>query len=408
MKKTAQTTIDEIRDHVLKNPSCTYRQVATLYGVSEITVKRACADLGRGKDWRRGRQQPPDDDKFWSAVDRSANSCWEWQGSLNNSGYGFVYFDGRNQGAHRVAYALTIGPIAEGLELDHACRNRACCNPDHLEPVTRAVNMERVRSAGAQNYEPDQPCSVDSPAESLENMPPSLPKYRPGYWSRTVQDPLEMGCREAVKLEEENRRWGLDFDQLGPRETWPRKVHMFTITGVSAADAIRVMLAARSAVNAREMFDSVWGYAGGSKYPYEIDVRETGQFADADSTAFSVSRWRDRLNKEYRAWESTTEGSRCIARLAAERDERLRAQDLEAEIDHILRQQWQLVQSELRKKAAAAKRSRPLCSRCLQRLCPRCGPPGGEGGKSRRKYDEFEMQEAYPDETYSEDWESCE
>lgn len=108
MKKIAQTTIDEIRNHVRDNPSSSYKQVAASFGVSEITVKRLCADLGRGKSWRRGRKQTPSaHDKFWSTVDRAGNSCWEWRGSLNNSGYGFVYVDGKSQAVHRVAYALT-------------------------------------------------------------------------------------------------------------------------------------------------------------------------------------------------------------------------------------------------------------------------------------------------------------
>jgi hypothetical protein len=403
MKKTPQTTIDEIRNHVEKNPSSTYRQVAALYGVSEITVKRACADLGRGKNWRRGRQQQSDHDKFWSAVDRSTNGCWEWRGSLNNSGYGSVYFDGGNQATHRVAYTLTNGPIADGLELDHTCRNRACCNPEHLEPVTHAVNMERVRSAGALSGELGQPNSVDPPlVYFFENIPAVAHQYRPALWSGAAHDALEFGHREQMKLVDQDRRWGLEFDHLGRRETWPRKFLIFTITSVSPSDGIRVRLAARSADFAREMFESAWVYEDGCAYPYDIDVKQTGYFITADSTALAVSGWQRRLKEEYMAWESTSEGTRCLARLAAESRERREAEELEREIRCILEEQSELEQKELKQKAAA-KRSQSLCPSCGRPRCPTCGQPRRENSRPRREYDELEIRDAYPDEAHLEE-----
>ena len=85
-------------------------------------------------------------DRFWPKVDASG-PCWEWIAHKNNHGYGQVGLGAgtRKLGmAHRVAWELLVGPIPEGLELDHLCRNPACVNPDHLEPVTHKENMRRA------------------------------------------------------------------------------------------------------------------------------------------------------------------------------------------------------------------------------------------------------------------------
>lgn len=70
--------------------------------------------------------------------------CWVWTGKLDRrNGYPIVWRGKRPSQAHRVVYDLELGPIAEGLELDHLCRNHACVAPHHLEPVTRNENELR-------------------------------------------------------------------------------------------------------------------------------------------------------------------------------------------------------------------------------------------------------------------------
>lgn len=71
--------------------------------------------------------------------------CWLWTGALTIDGYGSVYFSPEKKGlmAHRVVYELLRGPIPDGLQIDHLCRNTRCVNPDHLEPVTQRVNVRR-------------------------------------------------------------------------------------------------------------------------------------------------------------------------------------------------------------------------------------------------------------------------
>jgi hypothetical protein len=72
--------------------------------------------------------------------------CWEWTASRNAGGYGQFRVARSMRGAHRVAYTLLVGPVPAGLDLDHLCRNRACVNPDHLQPVTRQTNIRRGSS----------------------------------------------------------------------------------------------------------------------------------------------------------------------------------------------------------------------------------------------------------------------
>ena len=73
--------------------------------------------------------------------------CWPWTGTLDGQGYPFLNVDGVPRRAHRLSFEMHRGPIPSGLELDHLCRVRRCVNPEHLEPVTHAENMRRMRAA---------------------------------------------------------------------------------------------------------------------------------------------------------------------------------------------------------------------------------------------------------------------
>ena len=75
-----------------------------------------------------------------------ATGCWNWTGALARGGYGAFEGDRGTTKSHRWAYAHYIGPIPDGLVIDHLCRNRKCCNPQHLEAVTQKENVKRGNS----------------------------------------------------------------------------------------------------------------------------------------------------------------------------------------------------------------------------------------------------------------------
>lgn len=79
--------------------------------------------------------------KAYSMQDKSG--CWIWQRHVNSGGYGTVSYLGRKMLAHRASYEEFVGPIPDGLTLDHLCRNTRCVNPEHLEPVTNRENILR-------------------------------------------------------------------------------------------------------------------------------------------------------------------------------------------------------------------------------------------------------------------------
>lgn len=94
------------------------------------------------------RMPTPDWDRFWAKVVKT-DGCWGWTAATTSDGRGRFNLrnPARTRYAYGIAYEWLVGPVPEGLELDHLCRNPNCVNPAHLEPVTHQENLRRAPDA---------------------------------------------------------------------------------------------------------------------------------------------------------------------------------------------------------------------------------------------------------------------
>lgn len=128
-------------------------------------------------------------ERFESKILRT-DTCWIWQAHTQPTGYGQFWLDGKLHPAHRIAYQLYIGPIPEGLEIDHLCGNPSCVNPAHLEPTSHRVNSQR-RFNHANGNSVKTHC-VRGHELTADNLRPNQGNHR--------------RCKECARIHDRNRR----------------------------------------------------------------------------------------------------------------------------------------------------------------------------------------------------------
>jgi hypothetical protein len=165
---------------------------------------RFCSIACRGKDQTR-RAQEAFNARFDANVIIIDGGCWPWIGGRNKAGYGWLCdpFTHKVEFTHRISYTRHIGPIPDGLTIDHLCRNPGCVNPAHLEAVTHVENTMRGIGPPAENARKTV-CKRGHPL-SGENL------YQPPGGGRR--------CRECLRLRSMKAREGYEglLDTLGRR-----------------------------------------------------------------------------------------------------------------------------------------------------------------------------------------------
>lgn len=106
---------------------------------SRVRAGRPVGPVGYIQDPSRTLQ-----DRLIERTQRTPNGCLEWTGPVLATGYGKIGDGSRVRTTHRVSYEVHVGPIPDGLTIDHLCSNKRCVEPSHLEPVTGAENTARA------------------------------------------------------------------------------------------------------------------------------------------------------------------------------------------------------------------------------------------------------------------------
>lgn len=120
-------------------------RICSVVGCNEKHLARSyCRKHYKRYQARGTTELPTTDDRFWAKV--KVAECWEWTGAKHPLGYGNFNAARRYVSAHRYAWETLVGPIADGLVLDHLCRNPSCVNPSHLQPVSQRENILRGES----------------------------------------------------------------------------------------------------------------------------------------------------------------------------------------------------------------------------------------------------------------------
>ncbi len=140
----------------------------------------------------------------------SESGCWDWGGTVREDGYGKYH----KTYSHRLVYVALIGPIPDGLELDHLCRNRRCCNPLHLEAVTRRVNILRSPIAAPAFQRNKTACPKGHPLDG-DNVRMESSNGRQWRACVTCRRAKDERRRRAVGMVEHGGKWATTHCKYG-------------------------------------------------------------------------------------------------------------------------------------------------------------------------------------------------
>jgi len=165
-KKIRCLSIDEMLE--MRRQGVTLREIGERLGVSRQRVQRL---IGNTRDLLPRQYCPTKEEKlerkrqemisrFWDKVEISnPDKCWNWHGAINKTtGYGYLSYNAKHISAHKLAYILTNGAVAQGVYVLHNCDNPRCCNPNHLRSGTQQENVADRESRKRSK------CRVASPA----------------------------------------------------------------------------------------------------------------------------------------------------------------------------------------------------------------------------------------------------
>lgn len=138
--------------------------------------------------------------RFWDKVDKTGD-CWLWTASKTSAGYGNFKAAANNVYAHRLSYEWLMGPIPEGLVIDHLCRVPNCVNPEHLEPVTHKENVRR--GTAGWNIRARTHCAHghEFSAENTRRY-----KLKSGGWERKCLTCSRKSARETARKRRERNK----------------------------------------------------------------------------------------------------------------------------------------------------------------------------------------------------------